>query len=515
MGDESGSQRDRRAAERIARRARTVPRSLGLTLVSALLPGAGLIIGGRRKLGAFVLTLTLGLVGLGVYVGLTRRDEVLAAAVVPSRLLVTSVVIGAIALAWILVIVGSHRLLRPATAAPAGRAVGALLVGMLCFAIAAPAAVAVQSVLAQRDLVENVFVSQGESKSATRPTTVNVKDPWENRPRLNLLLLGGDDAKDRVGVRTDTVIVASIDTRTGDTALISMPRQLTFMPFPKDSPLRRFYPNGFGKEGLSLEGRLEWMLTAMYQNIPAAHPGILGPSDNEGADVLKQSVGEAVGLELDYYLQVNLQGFDQIVDALGGITVNVNERVAMGGVSSSHIPPSDWIEAGPKQHLDGYHALWFARGRYGAADDQRQIRQRCAIKGIVDAADPRTLATKYQAIARAGKNLLRTDIPQELLPALIQLAMRVKGGTVSNISLDVSKLKLKYLHPDYEGLRATVAAALEPKPEAPITSAPPSTPSTETPKKLLRPATGKITPPPPTEDLEDACAYRPAGDQPN
>lgn len=512
----SETRQSRRAAERIARRARTVPRSLGLTLLSALLPGLGLIIGGRKRLGAFVLTLTVGMVALGVYVGLTRRDEVLAAAVVPSRLLVTSVALGTIALLWIVVIVGSHRLLRPATAAPGGRAVGALLVGLLCFAIAAPTAIAVENVLAQRDLVQNVFVSQGESKSATRPKTVNVKDPWEDRPRLNLLLLGGDDAPGRPGIRTDTVIVASIDTKTGATSLISMPRQLTFMPFPKDSPLHKFYPNGFGEEGLSLEGRLEWMLTAMYQNIPDAHPGILGPSDNEGADVVKQSVGEAVGLKIDYYLQVNLKGFSQLVQALGGITVNVNERVAMGGVSSANIPPDEWIEPGPKQHLDGRHALWFARGRFGADDDQRQIRQRCTIKGIVDAADPKTLVTKYQAIAKAGKGLLRTDIPQELLPALIQLALKVKSGTVSNVSLDVSKLKLKYLHPDYEGLRETVAKALAPQPETPATpTAPPSTPSTKDPKTLARPGTGKTTPPPATVDLADACAYHPDGDQPS
>ncbi|WP_246486671.1 LCP family protein [Kribbella qitaiheensis] len=336
--------------------------SLGLTLLSALLPGVGLIIGGRRRLGVFVLTLTLGLLGLVVYVGLTRRDEVLAAAVVPSRLLITSVGIGLLALLWIIVIVGSHRLLRPATGGPAGRALGATTVGLLCFAIAAPAAVGVQNVLAQRSLVQNVFQSQGDSKSATRPSTVNVKDPWEGKPRLNLLLLGGDDGKGRIGVRTDTVIVASIDTQTGDTALISMPRQLTFMPFPEDSPLHKFYPDGFGQEGLSLEGRLEWMLTAMYQNIPDAHPGILGPSDNQGADVVKQSVGEATGLKIDYYLQVNLQGFDEIVDALGGITVNINEKVAMGGESSTHTPPGQWLHPGPQQHLNGFQALWFARG---------------------------------------------------------------------------------------------------------------------------------------------------------
>lgn len=501
-----------RGARAEAKRPRSVPELLGLTLLGALLPGLGLIIGGRRRIGAFILTLSLGLVGLGVYVALTRRDQVLAAAVVPSRLLTTSVVIAALAFLWIVVIVASHRSLRPATGGAGGRAVGAVFVGLLCFAIAAPASVGVQSVLAQRTLVQDVFVAQGESKSATRPSTVNVEDPWEDRPRLNLLLLGGDDAPSRVGVRTDTVIVASIDTKTGNTALISMPRQLTFMPFPKDSPLHKFYPDGFGKEGLSLEGRLEWMLTAMYQNIPDAHPGILGPSDNEGADVLKQSVGEAIGLKLDYYLQVNLQGFPELVDALGGITVNVNERVAMGGISSSHIPPKEWIEPGPNQHLDGRHALWFARGRYGADDDQRQIRQRCVIQSMVDAADPQTLVTKYKAIAKAGQHLLRTDIPQELLPALVQLALKVKSGTVSNVTLDASKLRLKYLHPDYDALRDTVENALESEPAPSTTPTTPALPKSGTTRKPTAPPT---TPPGPTQNLTDACAYQPNGDQPN
>ncbi|WP_327637595.1 LCP family protein [Kribbella sp. NBC_00482] len=488
-----------------------MPKLLGFTLLGALIPGLGLIVGGRRRLGAFVLTLFLGLVGLGVYVGLTRRDEVLAAAVVPSRLLMTSVVIGAVAFCWIVVIVASHRSLRPATGGAGGRAFGATFVGLLCFAIAAPAAIGVQSVLAQRSLVQDVFQAQGESKSATRPSTVNVKDPWEDKPRLNLLLLGGDDAPSREGVRTDTVIVASIDTKTGNTALVSLPRNLTFMPFPADSPLRKYYPDGFGKEGLSLDGRLEWMLTAMYQNVPDAHPGILGPSDNEGADVVKQSVGEAIGLKLDYYLQVNLQSFPEIVDALGGVRVNVNERVAMGGVSSSHIPPKEWIEPGPNQHLDGRHALWFARGRYGADDDQRQVRQRCVIKSIVDAADPQTLVTKYKAIARAGQHLLRTDIPQELLPAMVQLALKVKSGTVSNVTLDSDKLRLKYLHPDYQALRDTVENALE---SAPAPTPTPTTPTT--PGTTRKPTTTTTTAPPgPTQNLADACAYNPAGDQPS
>ncbi|WP_246486670.1 hypothetical protein [Kribbella qitaiheensis] len=78
---------------------------------------------------------------------------------------------------------------------------------------------------------------------------------------------------------------------------------------------------------------------------------------------------------------------------------------------------------------------------------------------------------------------------------------------MSNVYLDVSKLKLKYLHPDYEGLRETVQKALEAKPsDAPATPKTPATPGKST-------TPGKSVTPPPTENLNDACAYHPTGDQ--
>jgi hypothetical protein len=87
----------------------------------------------------------------------------------------------------------------------------------------------------------------------------------------------------------------------------------------------------------------------------------------------------------------------------------------------------------------------------------------------------------------------------------------VKSATVSNVSLDQSKLKLKYLHPDYEGLRATIAKALEHDPVT--TTPPPVTPTPGKPTALNRPGAPAATPPGPTEDLRDACAYHPAGAQ--
>ncbi len=103
---------------------------------------------------------------------------------------------------------------------------------------------------------------------------------------------------------------------------------------------------------------------------------------------MKLGVSGALGIPVDYYLLVNLNGFRQIVDAIGGITVNVNERVPINGDTDRHIPPTGYIEPGPHQHLNGFKALWFTRGRYGSTDYKRMERQRCALNAIVDAGRP-------------------------------------------------------------------------------------------------------------------------------
>jgi LCP family protein required for cell wall assembly len=493
-----------------AHRARSASKAIGLTLVSALIPGSGFVMGGRTKLGAFVMTLVAGLLVIGAYIGLTNRNSIVELAVDPSRLLIATCAVVLLGFCWICIVVSSHKLLRPVSVSATGRLAGSLVVGLICFAIAVPTTVAAQTVMAQRDLVGNVFISENNSKSATRPK-VNKQDPWANTPRLNILLLGADDGVGRTGTRTDTVMVASIDTKTGDTKLISLSRNWMRMPFPVDSPLHKYYPTGFWDPNLGNVEQSEFYLDAMYRNIPAAHPNALGPSDNMGADVLKVSAGEAMGLKIDYYMQVNLAGFEQIIDALGGITVNINYKVPIGGDyrgpgSADDILPSRYLQPGPNQHLNGHDGLWFARGRYGLSDPSRQERQRCTIHAIVNSANPGALVTKYKEIASAGKQLLRTDIPQEILPAFIELGIKVKTAKVSNVDLDKNKNFPTGKNPDYQAMREIVRKAIEPQTQ-PVAS----TPSTGTTKK---PTTGKSstkpTPPPGgTQDLSDACAYHP------
>src|SRR5262249_16606562 len=119
-------------------RARTASKAIGLTLLSALIPGYGLLKGGRTKLGAFVLTISVGLLVLAASVGLTKRDSILALAVSPRQLLIASAAVVVIGIAWIWVVIASHKLLRPVSMTYTGRLAGSMVVGLLCFAIAVP-----------------------------------------------------------------------------------------------------------------------------------------------------------------------------------------------------------------------------------------------------------------------------------------------------------------------------------------------------------------------------------------
>lgn len=499
----SPSSRARRAGPSRARRARPRRRSavaaLALAILGALLPGTAYLIARRTRLGAVLTTVSIALYGAAAYVGLRRRDDVIKWALDPRLLLWMVVGLGALALTWVVVLVTSYKMLRPLTVRPGARAFGSVVIGLVCFGMAASTATGAQTLMAQRHLVEKVFP---KSKSQTRPTINSQKDVWEQLPRLNILLLGADDGEGRDGTRTDSVMVASIDTKTGNTSLISLTRNWMRMPFPADSPLHKLYPTGFWDPNGPVE-QPQFYLDAMYRVIPAKHHGILGPSDNEGADVLKLAVGEALGLKLHYYVQVNLAGFAQLVEALGGITVNINYPVPVGGNDDKKIPASRYLEPGPNRHLNGTDALWFARGRYQVptADVARQARQRCAVKAVVERATPQNVLANYQAIAHAGEQLIRTDIPPDLLGDFVTLGQRVKTGKITNIDLDKKKNYPNGRNPDYAAMRVLIQKALNP------TTTKPAKPRTTTTAPTRRPTSTKPTTTP--GDLTSECAYNP------
>ncbi len=487
---------------------RTFSSSLGWTVLGTLLPGLGLWRSGRRVVGALVLALFVLLVGGAATLYLTNQKLAQNLALQPGTLQGIAIALLVVAVVWVVVIGVSHLSLRPANPTVGQRAAGALVVGVLSFVVAAPMAVGANVAWTVGSLMDNVL-GDDEGPNATKPT-LNPVDPWKDKPQLNFLILGGDSGNDRsktLGDRTDTVIVASIDTHTGATTLFTLPRNTARMPFPKDSPLRHYYPNGF-YDGADWRNA-EYFLNAMYRNAPAQvrDHSILGKTKNFAADVMKVSVGEALGLDLDYYILVNMDGFKDFVNAIGGITVNVNYRVPIGGQTDQGVKPHGYIEPGPNQHLNGRLALWYARGRYGLDDYKRMERQRCVINAVVQQSTPATVLQNFQAIAAAGEKSIVTDVPRTLLPDLLDVGVKVKGTKLRSVVFTPST-GFNSGNPDWADVRKKVRKALketasgvQPKPSATATPSGSSSPSSKPTKK----PTAKAK----SDDLEATCGYHP------
>jgi LCP family protein required for cell wall assembly len=471
-------------------------RAVVYTILGTAIPGLGLIAGRRRLIGSVILGLfAAGVLALGIYATVDRQD-LLGYALDPKTLRRAALALVIIALLWVAIIIASHLSLRgrPTTSQ---RVIGGVLVGVLSFAVAAPMAVAARYSYVTATSVGAVFKSEDETKSATRPTLEATQttpgqpkpqDPWAGKPRLNILLLGGDAGPGRAGTRTDTVILASINTKTGDTALISLPRNAARMPFPSSSPLHKRYPYGFTNgDGQNAE----YFLNAMYRNVPRAVPkDILGPTDNLGADVLKLSVGEATGLQVDYYVLINLEGFSKMINALGGIRLNINTYIPIGGDTDRHIPPKEYLKPGPNQKLNGRSALWYARGRYGSDDFARMDRQRCVINAIIKQANPTNMLARYEDVVKAGKQLVYTDMPREVLPLMVDLSLRVKDGNVRSVVFKSGVAGFSSSNPDFTLMRKRVKAAIG---------------ESKHPKEAKKAGGGTTQ----SESVNDACAYDP------
>jgi LCP family protein required for cell wall assembly len=286
-------------------------------------------------------------------------------------------------------------------------------------------------VSSQRDLMSAVFAGGGDHE---------VK-----QGRYNVLLLGGDAGKDRVGLRPDSLTVASVDAETGRTVLVSLPRNLEDVPFPAGSPLHAQFPQGYSCPDHSC------MLNAVY-TYASEHPELYPGARNPGAEATVDAVEGATGLEINYWALIDLQGFEDLVDAVGGITMDVYRRVPIGGGTSRIY---GYVEAGKNRHLDGREALWFARSRSDSSDYDRMVRQKCVMNAMLDQLDPVTVLSNFNSIAAAGQEVVATSVPTSEINTMMELALKAKQLPTS--SLAVVPPLVQPGDPDFQVVRAAVA----------------------------------------------------------
>ncbi len=446
------------------------------TIIGAFIPGTGLLAAGRRQIGAILLIL-LGLMLAGLAVaGLTGDvlHRALNVALNTKKLLIIAVAAVILGLIWAAVILFTHLQLRHQANLSSGqRLFSAVVVAALLVGVALPAYKVSSYAMIQRDLVKSI--THGNDSDGTTTSLNQTKaDPWASVPRINVLLIGSDAGSDRVGTRPDTMIVASIDTKSGNTVLFSLPRNLEHAPFPPGTGGAKAFPDGFfcPQDACLLNAVWQWGETSGKQYYSKyKQPGLKATED---------ALEGVTGLKIDQYASLNLQGFSDFVKAIGGITVNVNERLPIGGNSEHGCGQNGWIEPGNHQHLDGYHALWFARSRCSTTDFDRMRRQRCVIGAIVKKSNPSVLVKQFPAIAKAAKNNLSTGIKADDLETWLTLALRVKKARVTSLPFD-DRVVTNRVKPDYDRIHTLVqqaiADSLNPNPTTSATPAASSTPS--------------------------------------
>jgi LCP family protein required for cell wall assembly len=182
---------------------------------------------------------------------------------------------------------------------------------------------------------------------------------WDGTQRINFLLLGIDAGGERTTELTDTILVVSIDPVTETAIMISVPRDTGFMPLPD----RSVYPDGLYPQkinALSTEARENSELWC--PDLPVERAAACG------LRTLERSVGLYLGIPIQYYATLDLEGFTQMIDAVGGLDLCLPGKL----VEPLYNGPGDtW---GPKRgvelpagctHYDGIHALAYARARHG------------------------------------------------------------------------------------------------------------------------------------------------------
>src|SRR3954452_19888130 len=404
----SGSQASRFTPGERAARVR-FRRAMALMLMTLVLPGSAQLVAGNRRIGlialrtwvllllTFVSTLVAGAIWHGLFFRLAFDT---------SALLLLRLALMALAVGWAYLFIDAWRLGQPLTLSMGHRRAAIGVNGVLCLSIAAALLFSAHLVGVQRGFIL-AMAGDGERTSA-------------HDGRYNVLLLGGDSGAGRWGLRPDSMTVASIDEDTGRTVLISLPRNMKNFPFVKGSVMREQFPDGFDADYLN--GVSTWA---------GDNTELFPHSDNPGVDATIMAIEGITGLRINYWAMVNLEGFKDLVDAVGGVTLNVRQPIPVGGLGDD---VTGYIQPGVRK-LNGHDTLWFARARDGSDDYSRMARQKCVMNAMLQQISPQTAVRNFEDIAKASSAMISTNIPSSEVDRFITLALKARGEKISTLSL--------------------------------------------------------------------------------
>ncbi|SMH42196.1 transcriptional attenuator, LytR family [Rathayibacter oskolensis] len=425
-----------------------------LLVLAVVLPGSAQVLAGSRRLGRLGVAATLALwAALALLAGaaLVLPTALLTLLTSDVPLLVLQALLVFYGLLWAILTLDTLRLVCLIRVGPTARPLIAAAAALAIVLSAGSTGYTAHLVGVSRGLLSTVF---GDS-AAVAPVD----------GRSTVLLLGGDAGEDRDGLRPDSISVVSIDEQTGEAVVIGLPRDLQKFPFPADSPLAELYPDGYPAEDCAVDTcQLNSVYTEVQLKEPELYPDAEARGSSPGIEGMRDAVSGVLGVPVQYFVLIDMQGFADLIDALGGvdITYTGSEDLPFGGVLDEEgrlQGVNAWLTPGA-HHLDGSNALAYARSRYGSGggDYDRMLRQREVQNAILERLDPLNVLARFPALARTASSVLTTDVPRGALGSLLALALRASAQPVGTLEL-VPPLVIPS-DPDYDAIRADVAALL-------------------------------------------------------
>jgi polyisoprenyl-teichoic acid--peptidoglycan teichoic acid transferase len=247
-----------------------------------------------------------------------------------------------------------------------------------------------------------------------RPTARPTPEPLEladvvgEDGRLTVLLLGSDKRKGIAGERTDTIIVATMEPRSGTVTMVSLPRDTVQVPIG---------PNKVYADRINT-------LFGQLQSQTDKRKAALGK--------LRQALSYAFGVQIDYAAMVDFDGVVSLVDRIGGVKVKLDEPLID---PSMHIGPKGLKLRAGRQTLDGREALAFSRSRHTSSDYDRSRRQQKLIAAAGATVRDQGVAALPSLLSLVRKKVV-TDIPLAAAPLLLEMASQADLDHIRSIVLE-------------------------------------------------------------------------------
>jgi LCP family protein required for cell wall assembly len=416
-------------------------RAWWLLILGTLFPGTAQILGGNRKLGRFAMRFSLAnlaIIVIGALLLFINQKWLVTVLTVPFITTVLGWYLWVFAALFAFLTLDALRL--SALGRVLGRSRWVLLASFLVVGVVGTSSLVYAGNIStsSASAIGDIFKQSGSTK------------PVDGR--FNILVLGSDAGSDRFGIRPDSISVFSVSEKTGKVAVIGIPRNLEKVPFSAESPLWTVYPNGWSCAN-------ECFINYLYKNVTDNHPELYPDAEKNGStpgvEATKDAVEGVTGLKITSYVMIEMGAVKKLIDALGGVTIDVKQRLPIGGQADDASDAKGWIEVG-EQHMDGYTALWYARSRHTTSDFDRMRRQKEVQAAILKQISPETIFSRFEKLADAGKSLVTTDIPKDMLPTYLELANKVKKRGMKVLDL-VPENDFHPGNPDYPAIRTAIA----------------------------------------------------------